>query len=149
MKSFQVLTIPCSASDEKDFFLCWVEWLRPRHGLTPTEQKVLAACLRHRHKLSKSITDPTVLEETFLNEANREKIRKELGMSSPQLTGVFASLRNARIIAPKKNKINGRAEYYKISPSFIPDLDGTGEYKVLLVFEYKKDATKGNSQKSK
>ena len=139
MQAVKVLTIPCTPSDEKDFFLRWVEYLRPRHGLTPTEQKVLAACLRHRYELSKSITDPVVLEETCLNEANREKLKQELGMSSPQLTGVLASLKNAKVIAPK-NKLNGRAEYYKIAPSFIPDIDDSGEFKLLLVFKYKSDA---------
>ena len=140
----KVLVIPCSTSDEKDFFLRWVEYLKPRHGLTNREQEAFAAFLRNRYELSLGITDPNILEEVCLNEANRDKIRQSLNMSGPQMNGVLAKLKDAKVIAPHY-KINGKIDYYKISPSFIPELDESGSFKLMLVFKYKSDVEKGDN----
>ena len=143
----KVLVIPCSATDEKDFFLRWVEYLKPKHHLTTREQEVFAAFLRNRYELSKGITDRNILDEVCLNEANRDKVRRSLNMSGPQMNGVLSKLKEQKIIAPFR-KISGKVDYYKISPSFIPDLDESGDFKLMLVFRYKSDAEKGTDTKN-
>lgn len=140
----KALVIPCSANDEKDFFLRWVEYLKPRHHLTTREQEVFAAFLRNRYELSKGITDKAILDEVCLNEANRDKIRQSLNMSGPQMNGVLSKLRERKIIAPSR-KPNGKIDYYVISPSFIPDIDESGDFKLMFIFRYKSDAEKGDS----
>lgn len=141
----KVLIVPCSASPEKDFFTRWVEYLKPRHGLTNREQEVFAAFLRNRHELSLGITDKNILEEVCLNEANRDKIRKSLGMSSPQLNAVISKLKERKLL--KAHYDNGvRVKYYEISPSFIPDVNLDEPF--ALTFVFMKDAEKGTIEPS-
>lgn len=123
--------IPCSSSDSKDFFGAYVEYLKPKHHLTETEQKVLAAILRHRHELSKSISDDILLEEVCLNKVNRERIKKTLGMSAPQFNGIMGKLRERKILSQSKI-----TELYRINPNFIPKFDGSGDFKLMLIFKY-------------
>lgn len=112
----------------------WVEYLKPIHKLTRREQEVFAAFLRNRYELSLGISDPNILEEICLNEANRDKIRQSLNMSGPQMNGVLTKLREARVIRPHY-KINGKIDYYEISPSFIPPNYVKGEpFKLMLLF---------------
>lgn len=136
----KVLTVPCSNDKDKDFFYRWVEYLRPCHHLTPLEMRVFAAFLRYRYELSKVILDPKVLEETCLNDINRNKIREELNISGPQLYAVLTSLRNADVIQPVL-KPNNRPDYYKIRPSMIPNIDGVTPYKLVIVFNFNQDGT--------
>lgn len=123
--------IPCSSNDSKDFFGAWVEYLKPKHHLTETEQKVLAAILRHRDELSKSISDESILEEVCLNKVNRDRIKKTLGMSAPQFNGIMGKLREHKILSQSKI-----TELYRINPNFIPKLDGSGDFKLMLIFKY-------------
>lgn len=140
----QLKILPVLCTPEEDFFIKWVEWLKPIHKLTKREQEVFAAFLRNRHELSLSITDPNLLEEIYLNEANRDKIRESLGMSAPQMNGILTKLKEARVIKPHY-KMNGKIDYYEISPSFIPPYTKGEPFKLMLLFG---DATKNSTEQS-
>lgn len=136
--------LPVLCTPEEDFFLKWVEYLKPIHKLTKREQEVFAAFLRNRYELSLGICDPNILEEICLNEANRDKIRQNLNMSGPQMNGVLTKLKEARVIKPHY-KINGKINYYEISPSFIPNYTKGEPFKLMLLFG---DVNKGNTGQS-
>lgn len=121
---------------ENDFFSAWVEYLGPKHHLTKSEQKFLAACLRQRYELSKGITDENVLDETALNEIYRTKIRKDLGISTQQMQNVIAKLKKLHILIPRNFPFSDKLSYYKIAPSFIPNYDETKDFLLLLLFPH-------------
>ena len=134
MGKYKVLPINCTTGD-KDFFDLWVEWLRPIHKLTNGEQKLLAAILRHRHTLSKGITDSEMLERLCTDSANLDKVRETMQISSQQMNGIMLRLKKARVLAPVK-KLNGRAKYYKIAPSIIPQINKDKHTCIILDFDY-------------
>ena len=134
MKVNKILAVDCYG-EEDDFFIKWMEYLAPKHHLTKTEQRYLAACLRQRYQLSKSITDEELLDETTLNDTYRAKIKQELGMSTQQIQNIIAKLKKLKILIPRNHPFSERLSYYKISPSFIPDYDDSKEFLLLLVFK--------------
>ena len=134
---YKVLPIDCSG--EKDFFDLWVEWLTPKHQLTKTEQKFLAACLRNRHELSKGITDETILDETCMNDIYRAKIREEIGFSIQQAQNVISKLKKLKMFIPRKYPFTDKIQYYKIAPSLIPNYNENEEFMLVLLFNGKRD----------
>lgn len=114
----KILTVDCSG--EQDVFDLWIEYLGPRHHLTKSEQKFLAACLRQRHELSKGISDENVLDETALNEIYRTKIRKDLNISAQQMQNIITKLKKLHILIPRNFPFSDKLSYYKIAPDFIP-----------------------------
>ena len=145
MKVNKILAVDCYG-EENDFFIKWMEYLAPKHHLTKTEQRYLAACLRQRYQLSKSITDEELLDETTLNDTYRAKIKQELGMSTQQIQNIIAKLKKLKILIPRNHPFSERLSYYKISPSFIPDYDDSKEFLLLLVFKNGEGNTGASSQ---
>ena len=145
MKVNKILAVDCNG-EESDFFIKWMEYLAPKHHLTKTEQRYLAACLRQRYQLSKSITDEELLDETTLNDTYRAKIKQELGMSTQQIQNIIAKLKKLKILIPRNHPFSERLSYYKISPSFIPDYDDSKEFLLLLVFKNGEGNTGASSQ---
>ncbi len=129
----KILLVDCNS--DGDFFDKWIEYLRPRHHLTKSEQKFLAACLRTRHHLSKVISDENVLDETCLNENYREKIKVELGISNLQFLNLISQLKKLKILIPRYQPFSEKVAYYKISPSFIPNYKDGEDFKILIVFK--------------
>lgn len=127
----KILPVDCSV---KNFFDLWIEYLTPRHHLTRYEQKFLAACLRTRHELSKSIKDETILDETCMNEIYRAKISKEIGFSNQQTKNVISRLKKLKILAPRKYPFSTKVQYYKIAPSFIPNYNENKDFTLVLLF---------------
>lgn len=133
MQLNKVLQVDCTG--ENDFFSLWIEYLAPKHHLTKSEQKFLAACLRQRHELSKGITDEDILDETALNETYRTKIRKDLGISGQQMQNVIAKLKKLHILVPRNFPFSDKLSYYKIAPSFIPNYNESEDFKLLFIFK--------------
>lgn len=144
MKINKILTVDCSG--EKDIFDLWIEYLAPKHHLTKSEQKFLAACLRQRHELSKGISDENVLDETALNEIYRTKIRKDLNISAQQMQNVIAKLKKLHILIPRNFPFSDKLSYYKIAPSFIPPYTEDKDLLLLLVFRDGKENIGTSSQ---
>ena len=140
----KILTVDCSG--EKDFFDLWIEYLAPKHRLTKSEQRFLAACLRQRYELSKGITDENVLDETALNEIYRTKIRKNLDISAQQMQNVIVKLKKLHILIPRNFPFSDKLSYYKIAPSFIPPYKEDEDFLLLLLFKHGKADTGTSSQ---
>jgi hypothetical protein len=138
MKINKILGIDCTA-EEGDFFSQWIEYLAPKHHLTKSEQKFLAACLRQRHELSKGISDENLLDETALNETYRTKLRQELGISAQQMQNIITKLKKLHILIPRNFPFSDKLSYYKIAPSFIPNYNEDEDFLLLLVFKKKND----------
>jgi hypothetical protein len=137
MQVNKALMVDCNA--ENDFFSAWIEYLAPRHHLTKSEQKFLATCLKQRYELSKSITDENLLDETALNETYRAKIRKDLGISAQQMQNIISKLKKLHILVPRNFPFSDKLNYYKISPSFIPNYHENHDFILLLVFKNNND----------
>ena len=140
----KILAVECN--EENDFFSLWIEYLAPKHHLTKSEQKFLAACLRQRHELSKSISDENLLDETALNKTYRTKIRQELNISSPQMQNIIVKLKKMHILIPRNVPFSDKLSYYKISPSFIPPYKDDEDFNFLLIFKHgTKDSGSGGA----
>lgn len=122
-------------NEGEDFFDKWIEYLTPKHHLTKSEQRLLAACLRTRHELSKVIRDKDVLDETCLNETYRSKIKRDLGLSNQQFLNLVGHLKKLKIFIPRYAPFSEKVAYYKISPSFIPPYEDGEEFKLLILFK--------------
>ena len=142
----KVLLVNCNPNGEDDFFSFWIEYLAPKHHLTKSEQKFLAACLRQRYQLSKGISDEILLDETALNETYRTKIRQELKISTQQMQNVIAKLKKLHILIPRNFPFSNKLSYYKINPNFIPNYDENEDFKLLLLFKNGEDNTGASSQ---
>lgn len=138
--------LPVECSKDRDFFDLWIEYLAPKHHLTKSEQKFLAACLRQRYELSKGITDESLLDETALNETYRIKIRKDLNISTQQMQNVISKLKKLHILIPRNFPFSDKLSYYKISPSFIPSYKENEPFLLLLVFKNGEANTGASSQ---
>lgn len=123
-KPNNIIGIPTTLND---FFRYWVEFLEPLHGLTEREIDIIAAFLRKRYELSKSIIDPTLLNKYLMNEETKAEIRDECGVSPAHFQVIMGKLRKSGII------VNGN-----IHPKFIPKIkveDNT--FQLLLYFQLK------------
>ena len=129
----KILQVDCTG--ENDFHSLWIEYLAPKHHLTKSEQKFLAACLRQRYELSKGITDEDILDETALNETYRTKIRKDLNISGQQMQNVIAKLKKLHILIPRNFPFSDKLSYYKINPQFIPPYNDKEDFLLLLLFK--------------
>jgi hypothetical protein len=135
MKLNKALMVNYNSSENSDFFSLWIEYLAPKHHLTKSEQKFLAACLRQRYILSKSISDETLLDETTLNDTYRTKIRQDLGISTQQMQNTIAKLKKLHILVPRNFPFSDKLSYYKISPSFIPNYNEGEDFNLLFIFK--------------
>jgi hypothetical protein len=144
MEANKILAVDCNK--EYDFFSAWTEYLAPKHHLTKSEQKFLAACLRQRYELSKGITDQNLLDETALNETYRTKIRQDLDISTQQMQNVIAKLKKLHILIPRNFPFSDKLSYYKIAPDFIPPYNENKDFLLLLLFRNGKADIGASSQ---
>lgn len=140
----KILTVDCSG--ESDFFDLWVEYLGPKHGLTKTEQKYLASCLRTRYELSKSITNETLLDETCMNDIYRTKIREEINFSPQQSQNIISKFKKLKMLVPRKYPFSNKIQYYKIAPTLIPNYDENEDFVLVYVFTKRKENIQSSSQ---
>lgn len=135
--------VNCGDSEYDDFFEKWIEYTKPKHSLTRTEQRVLAGLLRHRYELLNETNSDKKADELFLKKEHRDYVRASLGMSGPQFNGIISKLKDLRILTQNKN-----TEQYKMDPNFIVTPDKSGSFKLLMVFKYSLDAPKKDKEKA-
>ena len=123
-KPNNIVTIPTSL--DTDFFKWWCIYLRPFINLTDREIDVVAAFLRQRWRLSKSISDPAILDQMVMSEDTRTKVQEECSISSQYLYVVMSHLRKNKVII--NNVLN---------PRLIPNirLDDNGCFQLLVLFK--------------
>ena len=119
-----VIRIPTSLKGK--FFRIWIEFLTPLHSLTNREKDVVAAFIKTRFELSKSVTDDTLLDKIVMSDDIKAKIKDECNVSDAFFQVILGKLRKTNVI------IDG-----KINPKFIPkNLNPNDKsFQLLLYFD--------------
>lgn len=102
-----VFRIPTSLKG--NFFRIWIEFLTPLHNLTNREKDVVAAFLKARFELSKSIPDKVWLDKVVMSDEVKSNIKKECKVSDAFFQVILGKLRKTGIIQDGS-----------INPKFIP-----------------------------
>lgn len=126
-----------SSLDDGTFFRWWVRFLSPFHSLTPREMEVTAALFHHRYELSKSVSDPLILDKLALDDESREIVSTRMGISRNYMKLILVKLRKNDIIK------DGR-----LDPRFVPDIsvdENKTNFSILIVFDFnaKREKEKG------
>lgn len=119
-----VIRIPSSL--QGSFFRNWIEFLTPLHGLTNREKDIIAAFIKARFELSKSITDEAILDKVVMSDDIKERVKKECKVSNAFFQVIFGKLRKTGII--QDNKINP-----KLIPKHLASTDNS--FQLLLYFD--------------
>lgn len=127
---------------EKGFFMRWLEFLKPYHGLRQKEIELLSLFLYKRYQLEKVIKDEKILSKILFDTESRNEIRDALNYSSSQiLNNMISNLRSKGVIG-KDNAI---------AKGLIPNLTGDN-FKLLFNFNIAPDEvrqeTEEDSQKT-
>lgn len=119
-----VIRIPTSLQDK--FFRIWIEFLTPLHNLTNREKDIVAAFIKARHELSKSIIDDSLLDRVVMSEDTKSKIKEECRVSDAFFQVILGKLKKTKVI------VDGR-----INPKFIPKNLSPGDkaFQLLLYFD--------------
>lgn len=102
-----VIRIPTSLHG--NFFRMWIEFLTPLHNLTNREKDVVAAFIKARFELSKSVSDEDLLDRITMGNDVKEKVKKECNLSGPFFQVIIGKLKKTGVIVNDK-----------INPKFIP-----------------------------
>lgn len=102
-----VIRIPTSLQGK--FFRIWIEYLTPLHNLTKREKDVVAAFIKARFELSKSVSDNDLLDKIVMSDDVKNKVKAECGVSDAFFQVILGKLRRIGVIT------NG-----KINPLLIP-----------------------------
>lgn len=126
-KPNNIVTVPTSPGIE--FFKWWCIFLRPFINLTNREIDVIASFLKQRWELSKTISDPAILDTMVMSEVTKNKVIEECGITQSHFYVVMSNLR-------KNNVIINNA----IHPRLIPNIreDDNGCFQLLILFKENK-----------
>lgn len=112
-----------------EFFRWWCIFLRPLVNLTNKEIDVVACFLKQRYELSKSISDPAILDTMVMSNDTKRKVIEECGMTQEHFYVVMSNLKKRKVI------VGG-----KMNPRLVPNLkydDETGYFQLLILFKTK------------
>jgi hypothetical protein len=104
-----------NVSPTGDFFRLWVEFLKPIHNLSKKEMEVLAAILKKRYELCKTIHDSDIVDKMLLSQDIRHYISEECDVTPKHLNVVLSKMRK-----------NGVLKDEKLVLSMIPMFDDEG-----------------------
>lgn len=110
---------------------------RQHHILTSKQMDLLAYMMRNRRQLEieKKITDDDVLDQLTSNERGRNKIRLEMGITAQRLYELFKNMEeNPCGILVRVNFENGKLDYYRINPKYVPDIARDNKLNALTDF---------------
>lgn len=121
--------IPVMTHMDSDFFKDWCVFLRPFINLTPKEIEVMASFLKHRWELSKSISDPAILDTMVMSESTLKKVMEDCHITKQHFYVIMNTLR-------KKKIFNDGI----INEKLIPNIreDNSGCFQLLILFKEKK-----------
>lgn len=123
-KPNNIVTVPISVGI--DFFRWWCTFLKSFISLTPRELDVTASFLKQRWELSKSIDDPSILDEMVMSESTKKKVIEECEITKQHFYVVMSNLRKNKVII--NDKINSR---------LIPNIrkEDNGCFQLLILFK--------------
>lgn len=111
-----------------EFFKWWCVFLRSFVSLTDREIDVIASLLKQRWELSKSISDPAILDTMMMSSDTIDKVVNECDLTKQHFYVIMSTLRRKKII--NNNKI-----YAKLIPNM--RVDDNGVFQLLIMFEGK------------
>lgn len=112
---------------DTEFFRWWCIFLRPLIKLTNKEIDIIACLLKWRFELSKSITDPAILDTMVMSNDIRKKILEECNITQEHFYVIMSNLKKSNVI------INGI-----INPRLIPNIkanEKSGYFQLLILFK--------------
>ena len=133
LKPSCLIPVPSSAEDGS-FFKWWMKFLTPFHSLTGREMDVAAALFQRRYELSKSVSDPILLDKLVITPNSQAVIEKQLKLTHNYMKVILTKLRKCSIILDDR-----------LNPRFIPNVTpqmNNGIFTVLLVFDFRNNAKK-------
>ena len=122
-KPNNMVVLPVSSDD--DFFRLWCTCLKPFINLTNREMEVVACMLKVRHELSRSISDPAILDSVVFSEDSRRRIMQECKLSAQHFSVILSSLKKSGVL--KGNSID-----QKVVPNITQDSNGVFQFLILL-----------------
>lgn len=93
-------------SPDGDFFRLWVEFLKPVHNLSKKEMEVLAALLKERYELSKTISNSDTVDKVLLSPDVRHQISEECDITPKHLNVVLSKMRKNGVLKDEKLLLN-------------------------------------------
>lgn len=106
------------------FFYKWLEFIKPLHGLTRLEMKVLAMFLAKRQELLEVISKESIVGEILMGPATRKEMRESMEMKQAQFNMILSNLKKVGAISDGM-----------ITPRYVPNVEAkSGEYKLILIF---------------
>lgn len=126
-KPNNIIAVPVQA-DTSDFFRWWCIFLRPFINLTDREIDVISEFLKQRLELSKTTSDPKVLDTMLMTDAVKRKVIDACHITQSHFYVVMSNLRKHKVI------VNGI-----INPRLIPNVrvDDNGVFQLLILFKDK------------
>ncbi|MDR0890616.1 MAG: hypothetical protein LBM05_00600 [Endomicrobium sp.] len=110
--------------DFRQFFVYWVNFIKPYHNLSEKCMNVFAELLYQRYLFSQSISDSNLLEEIVMNVSTKNKIAKHFNITNNNLNLIYRRISAQGVI--KNNRIN---------PLFIPPIEKDKKsFKLLFIF---------------
>lgn len=108
-----------------DFFYKWLNFIKPLHGLTKLEMKVLSLILARRQELLLVVKDDALVGQILKSAQTRRELREELNMTSTQFNILYSNLKKA-----------GAINEDRIVNKYIPNIEcDSKEYRLILIFD--------------
>lgn len=123
-KPNNIVTVPTSPGIE--FFKWWCIFLNPFIHLTNRELDVIAIFLNQRWELSKTISDPVILDTMLMSDTIKNRVMEECNIAPSHFYVIMSNLRKKNII------VNNT-----IQPRLIPNIrkDDKGCFQLLVLFK--------------
>lgn len=126
-ENMNIARIPASLTKlKRNFFIIWLELMRPMHKLSDKEIEVLGFFLKKYFELSKSISDDKILIGVLLSLETKKELKEALQMSTSHLHVILSKLKKQKILSPEG-----------INKKFIPSLKlDKSTYGLMFLFEF-------------
>lgn len=122
-----VILVRC-ADGLPEFFVRWMQFLRPFHGLPRSETVIAGRMLELRWELSRGIADEGALDAELLSRRGRERLCGMCGITLQRLHVALAKFRSAGVLGS-----DGRIDGHYM-PAVGPGFAG-GRFMLTLMFD--------------
>ena len=109
-------------------FQLWLTFLKPIHKLTDGEMRLASEFLLKRHELQREIQNEQLVDVALMSSEVKKEVMTKLQMDNRYFQVVMSRMRRKKFIL--NNTIN---------PKFIPMLNDSNVFRLLLYFEIKND----------
>lgn len=108
-----------------DFYMHWVEFLSPLHGIRQADKPLLAELLRRRDAITRKCPDD-MADDILFSQPSRVSIRETLGVTRSYLNVMLTHLRRC-----------GAIKGGRLNPRLVPRFNGgEDDYKLIVHFMF-------------